>query len=95
VSTVTVCVGSSCHLKGARGVIVRFNELLTRHGLQDKVTLKGAFCMDRCGEGINWQIDEEPLTSASDAEAVETFRQRILEPMGVRPADEPEGTGRP
>ena len=91
--TVTVCVGSSCHLRGARQVIARFNELLTRHGLQDKVVLKGSFCMERCGEGVNWQIDDEPLTSASDQEAVETFGRKVLEPMGVKPAERPgEGT---
>ena len=33
-TTVTVCVGSSCHIKGARDVIMRFNELLTEHGLK-------------------------------------------------------------
>ncbi len=83
--TVTVCVGSSCHLKGARGVIVRFDELLTRHDLKGRVELKGSFCMERCGEGINWQIDAEPLTSASEAEAVETFRRRVLAPLGAGP----------
>ena len=93
--TVTVCVGSSCHLKGAREVIVRFNDLLSRHGLQDKVTLKGSFCMERCGEGLNWQIDEEPLTSATREEAVELFRKRILEPLGVKRADESGGTAQP
>ena len=76
--TVTVCVGSSCHLRGARQVIARFNELLTRHGLQEKVVLKGSFCMERCGEGVNWQIDDEPLTSENDQDAVETFGKKVL-----------------
>jgi len=93
--TVTVCVGSSCHLKGARNVIMRFNELLTEHGLTDKVLLKGSFCMERCGEGVNWQIDDEPVTSAGCEDAVKIFRKRILEPMGVKPADEPERAGQP
>ena len=93
--TVTVCVGSSCHLRGARQVIARFNELLTRHGLQEKVVLKGSFCMERCGEGVNWQIDDEPLTSANDQDAVETFAKKVLEPMGAKPAEEPDGRNRP
>ena len=88
--TVTVCVGSSCHVKGARQVIMRFDELLTEYALKDRVTLQGSFCMERCGEGINWQIDDEPLTSASGEEAVELFRQRILEPLG---ATQPDGSG--
>jgi len=93
--TVTVCVGSSCHIKGAREVIVRFSELVQRHGLEEKVELKGSFCMERCGEGLNWQIDDEPVTSANEAEAVATFRERILAPLGIEEADGPDGAARP
>jgi NADH-quinone oxidoreductase subunit G len=90
--TVTVCVGSSCHLRGAREIIVRFDELLKKHGLTGEVLLKGAFCMERCGEGVNWMIDDEPLTSATDDAAVAVFREKVLEPLGIPPA---EGPGEP
>ncbi|MFW6158568.1 MAG: (2Fe-2S) ferredoxin domain-containing protein [Planctomycetota bacterium] len=87
--TITVCVGSSCHIKGARQVITRFDELLKRYDLDERVKLKGSFCMERCGEGVNWQIDDEPRTSGSVEEAVEMFRNQVLEPLGIRPDDEP------
>ena len=79
-TTVTVCVGSSCHIKGARDVIVRFNDLITKEGLQDKVELKGSFCMELCGEGWNWKINEEILTSSGVEDAVEMFCKKVLEP---------------
>ncbi|MCG2658902.1 MAG: (2Fe-2S) ferredoxin domain-containing protein [Kiritimatiellae bacterium] len=82
--TVTVCVGSSCHIKGARNVITRFKDLLNEHHLDDKVELKGSFCMDRCGEGVNWQIDAEPFTTPSVEEAVKVFKERIIEPARRR-----------
>ena len=91
-ATVTVCVGSSCHIKGAREVIARFSELLREYGLEDQVELKGSFCMERCGEGVNWQIDEEPLTSATAEEAASVFRERVLEPMRTS-APDPSDTG--
>jgi NADH:ubiquinone oxidoreductase subunit E len=78
VTVVTVCVGSSCHIKGARQVIERFSELTKAHGLGGQIELKGSFCMERCGEGLNWQIGEEPITSASVEEAVETFLRRFV-----------------
>jgi len=78
---VTVCVGSSCHIKGARDVIMRFNEMLKEEGIEDKVELKGSFCMERCGEGINWKIDEEPLTSSHVDDAVKVFRERVISPF--------------
>ena len=76
--TVTVCVGSSCHIKGSRQIIVRFNELLKERGLEDKIELQGSFCMERCGEGLNWQIDDEPVTSSSVEEAILTFTDKVL-----------------
>jgi len=93
--TVTVCVGSSCHLKGAREVIERFNELLNRRGLTHKVTLKGSFCMERCGEGVNWQIDDEQFSSENADDAVKIFRKKVLEPMSADPAQEAEGNTTP
>jgi len=77
-NVVTVCVGSSCHIKGARRVIERFQELVRERGLAGRVELKGSFCMERCGEGLNWQIDEEAISSASVEEAVETFTRRFV-----------------
>jgi NADH:ubiquinone oxidoreductase subunit E len=77
--TVTICVGSSCHIKGARNVIARFIKLLDEYHLEDKVELKGAFCMERCGEGINWKIDAEPFTSPSVEDAVRVFKERFVE----------------
>jgi NADH-quinone oxidoreductase subunit G len=74
---VTVCVGSSCHVKGARDIIARFNDFLTKEGLADKVELRGTFCMERCGEGINWKIDEETFSSSSVEEAVEVLRSKV------------------
>jgi NADH:ubiquinone oxidoreductase subunit E len=79
--SVTVCVGSSCHIKGAREVIGRFNDLLKEYTLLDKVELKGSFCMERCGKGINWQIDDEPITSATPDDAVDFFIREIIEPL--------------
>ncbi len=77
-TVVTVCVGSSCHIKGARQVIERFSELTKTNGLENRLELKGSFCMERCGEGLNWQIDEELITSASVEQAVETFLRRFV-----------------
>ncbi len=79
--TVTVCVGSSCHIKGAREMIARFNDFLSKEGLQDKVELKGSFCMERCGEGINWKINDEILSSSSVEEGAEVFRKKVMEAL--------------
>jgi NADH:ubiquinone oxidoreductase subunit E len=90
--TVTVCVGSSCHIKGAREMIDRFNDFLTKEHLQDKVELKGAFCMERCGEGINWKINDEIMTSCSVDKGAGVFRKKVLEALRDDTAQGPSST---
>ncbi len=81
-TTVTICVGSSCHIKGARRLIMQLNDMIKASSLEQQVELQGSFCMERCGEGLNWQIGDEPITSKSVEEAVETFREKIIVPLG-------------
>ena len=76
--TVTVCVGSSCHIKGARQLLEQFNALLKEHNLHEQIELKGSFCMERCGEGVNWQIDDELFTSSNVEDAVAIFKEKII-----------------
>lgn len=79
-TTVTVCVGSSCHIKGARDMIERFNKLVKAHRLEKQVELKGSFCMERCGEGVNWQIGDTFYSSSSVEEAVKIFEEEVIQP---------------
>lgn len=83
--TVTVCVGSSCHIKGARQMIGRFNDLLAQEGLADKVELKGSFCMEHCGKGINWKINDQIISSTTVDEGAEAFREKVLAVLKEQP----------
>lgn len=85
--TVTVCVGSSCHIKGARRLIACFNDVLAKEGLQYKVELKGSFCMEHCGKGINWKINDELVSSSSVQEGAETFRKKVLTALKEKTED--------
>ena len=39
---VTICIGSSCHLKGSRQVVEGLQRLIAAHSLQDRVDLPEA-----------------------------------------------------
>ena len=45
---VTVCIGSSCHVKGSRQVVEQLQYLIAQNDLSDKVELGGTFCMGQC-----------------------------------------------
>ena len=48
---VTVCIGSSCHLKGSRQVVEEFQHLIAENELQDKVELHGQLPAGRLRNG--------------------------------------------
>jgi NADH:ubiquinone oxidoreductase subunit E len=82
---VTVCVGSSCHIRGSRAVLKRFAEIIKEKELEKDVALVtaaalvGSFCMERCGEWINWKFGDEEISSASLEQAERTLRERLAE----------------
>lgn len=49
---ITVCIGSSCHIKGSRIVVEQLQKLITENKLEDKVELGGTFCLGKCQQGV-------------------------------------------
>ena len=55
---VTVCIGSSCHIKGSRSVVEQLQYLIAENHLGDKVDLGGTFCMGKCQQGVCVTVDD-------------------------------------
>jgi NADH:ubiquinone oxidoreductase subunit E len=56
---VTVCIGSSCHIKGSRQVVEKLQSLIKENNLEDKVEIGGTFCLGKCQQGVCVTVDEE------------------------------------
>lgn len=74
---ITVCIGSSCHLKGSRQVVEGLQERIAKHDLKDKVELAGTFCMGRCREGVCVTVDGD-FFSVSPETLDEFFDGQVL-----------------
>ena len=75
---VTICLGSSCHLKGARRVVERLQYLVNSNNLKDKVDLEGSFCLGMCQEGVNVTIDGTVFSVMPDS--VDSFFETEILP---------------
>ena len=56
---ITVCIGSSCHLKGSRQVVEQLQNMIAKDKLGDRVELAGTFCMGECQKGVCVTVDGE------------------------------------
>lgn len=74
---ITVCIGSSCHLKGSRQVVGELQAQIAAHHLEEKVELIGTFCMGNCQNGVSVKVDDE-LFSVSPETAQGFFETQVL-----------------
>ena len=74
---VTVCIGSSCHIKGSRQVVEQLQNLVEKNNLADKVELGGTFCLGNCQQGVCVMVDDQ-FHSVSPETAEEFFNKEIL-----------------
>lgn len=78
---ITVCIGSSCHVKGSRQVVKSLQQLISEHNLTDQVVLSGTFCMNRCQSGVCVTVDD--VFHSVTPETVEAFfSEQILAKVG-------------
>ena len=74
---VTVCIGSSCHLKGSRQVVEALQRNIAASGLTDAVELGGTFCMGKCQQGVCVSVDDDFFSVSPDT-VDDFFKNTIL-----------------
>ncbi len=74
---ITVCIGSSCHIKGSRQVVEQLQYLIKENNLDDKVELGGTFCMGNCQKGVCVTVDDI-FHSVTPDSTKEFFEKQVL-----------------
>jgi NADH:ubiquinone oxidoreductase subunit E len=73
-----ICMGSACHQMGGYQVLAALEMLLEKYHLEDKVELKGAFCLEVCARGIVLKFKDELLFDYHIDNVEEKFINEIL-----------------
>ena len=74
---ITVCIGSSCHIKGSRQVVEQLQRLIAQEELGDKVELSGSFCIGKCQQGVCVTVDDA-FHSVTPENVGEFFAKEVL-----------------
>ncbi|MBC7224493.1 MAG: (2Fe-2S) ferredoxin domain-containing protein [Anaerolineae bacterium] len=75
---ITICVGSSCTVRGADDLAAALESLIQEAGLGGEVELAGSFCMGACSMGVSLQVGEDLYREVQPEEVEAFFRQVIL-----------------
>jgi NADH:ubiquinone oxidoreductase subunit E len=74
---ITICIGSSCHLKGSREIVFKLEDLIKLHNISDKIELVGSFCIGNCKSGVCVKVDNDLFSLLPD-ETEGFFTDEIL-----------------
>lgn len=74
---VKICIGSLCHLKGARQVVEALQDYIERDNLSDSVELEATFCSGNCQDGVSITIDNKKLFSVVPSTVEEFYNKEI------------------
>lgn len=76
---IKVCVGSSCHIKGAPEIVDSLQKAVEEYHLENEVTLVGSFCIGKCNRiGVTVQVDDDIHVGITRDNFREFFRESVL-----------------
>ena len=77
---IQICVGSSCHLKGAPEIIRLLENGVAEHGLENDVVLTGSFCIGKCNRvGVTVQVNDDVHVGITTENFRDFFKEHILD----------------
>lgn len=76
---IQVCVGSSCHLKGAPEIVSLLEAAVQKNHLEDEIVPSGSFCAGKCNRiGVTITVNDVIYTGITPETFGDFFRDTIL-----------------
>ena len=76
---ITVCIGSSCHLKGSQEVIELMQNAVAERHLENEITLAGSFCSGKCNRtGVTVTVDDQVIPGVNRENFKEFFETHVM-----------------
>ncbi len=76
---VEVCIGSSCHLKGAPDIVELMQTEIDKKGLSEDIILSGSFCTGKCNRtGVTVTVNDEIFTGITKEGFREFWNEKVM-----------------
>jgi NADH:ubiquinone oxidoreductase subunit E len=73
-----LCMGSACHQMGVYEVLPKLQALMSKHEINNKIELKGCFCLETCSSGIVMKFKDQRFIKISPQNLEDKFVNEIL-----------------
>lgn len=81
---VSVCVGTSCFVRGSQALLEQLMQRIQDEGLQDQVDVEATFCFEKCDRGPSVRIGEKVVTHCTVDAAWEAILEQLSHTTATR-----------
>ncbi|MHB0999556.1 MAG: [FeFe] hydrogenase, group A [Armatimonadota bacterium] len=74
---VSVCVGTSCMVRGSQHLLHDIMSYIEEHGLQTAVDVRATFCFERCGRGPTITVGDTVIEKCTFEKAAKTLDKEL------------------
>ncbi len=74
---VSVCVGTSCYLKGSHAVLETLLNGVKEAGWEKQISVSATFCLEQCDRGVSVKVGDEVLTEVTPETAKDILKNLI------------------
>ena len=76
---VQICVGSSCHIKGAPEIAELMNKYIKDNRLEEEIVLSGSFCLGKCNRvGVTITVNDEVFAGVTKESFPTFWEEKIM-----------------
>lgn len=82
--TIQICIGSSCHLKGAPEIVRLLQKYIKDNSCEDRIALTGTLCAGRCNrDGVTVTVGDDVYTGVTPEGFDAFWNDKIVPAMKV------------
>lgn len=76
---VSICVGSSCHIKGSADIVDLVQKEVEKDNLSDYVVLTGSFCTGNCNRsGVTVSVNDTPYPGITKESFADFWKNTVM-----------------
>ncbi len=87
--TLYICMGSACHQLGVYEVLPELQALFAEYHLENRLQLKGAFCLGVCAKGVALKLGDDLILGVHKGNVRQKLVNEVLTRLeGLQPRAE-------
>ena len=77
IKEIVICLGSSCFARGNKKTLLRIQQYISDHGLEESIKFRGNHCFGKCKDGPVLKINGQEYKGVDESSIIEILEREL------------------